>query len=129
MLAVTRFDLVIATLTTLLPSLIYKIYPFYSAVGVAGITELITGHEDLTERIGSFGNFGCILIAIILAATPIRRLFSIAGLGRLAVSALASLSVVYSGYRSALANFVFTILAAGYRDLRLGFSRSCRFSR
>src|SRR2546426_316123 len=40
-LAVTTFDLIIAIITTIFPSSIYKIYPFYSAVSVAGIEEIL----------------------------------------------------------------------------------------
>ncbi|MBA2434082.1 MAG: hypothetical protein H0V54_03170 [Chthoniobacterales bacterium] len=119
-LAVTSFDVAIATVTTIFPALIYKIYPFYSAVGPAGISELLTGHESLGERIGAFGNFGYILIAIILASVPIWRLLTPGNLRRMFLSVLAAVSVVSSGFRSSIANFVFTLFVAGYRDLRLG---------
>ena len=82
-LAVTSFDLMIAIVTTVFPSSIYKIYPFYSAVSTAGVVELLTGQEDITGRIGSFGNFGCVLVAIVLATTSVRRLFSLQHLLRI----------------------------------------------
>ena len=69
-LAVTMFDLLIAAITTIFPSLIFKIYPYYSAVSVAGIEEALTG-ESLTGRVGSFGNFGFILILLVLASIPL----------------------------------------------------------
>src|SRR5438093_401783 len=62
-LAVTTFDLIIGIITTVFPGSIYKIYPFYSAVSWAGVEELTSG-ESHTGRIGSFGNFGVILILI-----------------------------------------------------------------
>ena len=120
-LAVTSFDLMIAIVTTVVPSSIYKIYPFYSAVSVAGVAELLTGQEEVTGRVGSFGNFGCILVAIVLAATSIRRLFPLQHFFRFVPFAIGSLAVLYSGFRSAVANLFFTFMAAGFRDLRWGF--------
>lgn len=117
-LAITGFDLFIAAITTVFPSLIYIIYPFYSAVGTGGISELLTGQEDIGGRIGSFGNFGCILVAIVLSAVSVRRLFQLGNLSRLATVGLGSLATLYSGYRSAVANLLFTFLTAGIRDLR-----------
>jgi hypothetical protein len=119
-LAVTGFDLMIAVVTTAFPSSIYKIYPFYSAVGTAGVTELLTGQEEATGRIGSYGNFGCILVAILLSATSVRRLFGLGHPFRLFAFALGSLAVIYSGFRSAVANLFFAFMAAGFRDLRWG---------
>ena len=117
-LAVTGFDLFIATITTIAPSLIYKIYPFYSAVGVGGITELLTGEEDFTGRIGAFGNFGCVLVMIVLASMSVRMLFHPKYLSRIAMIVLGSLSVLYSGFRSSLVNLGLTFMVAGFRDLR-----------
>src|SRR5207249_545916 len=67
-LAVATFDLLIAVVTTIFPASIYKIYPFYSAVSVAGIKEIITGNPVETARVGGFGNFGFILIVLVLAS-------------------------------------------------------------
>ncbi len=119
-LAVSSFDLLIATVTTVFPATIYKIYPFYSAVGVAGITELTTGHEDVTGRIGAFGNFGFLLIVTILAATPLRRLFSLSNLFRLGGFVLGSVSTLVSGYRSAVMNVAIAFTAAAIRDFKAG---------
>ena len=119
-LAVTSFDLMIAIVTTVFPSSIYKIYPFYSAVGTAGVVELLTGEEEITGRVGSFGNFGCVLVAIIFATTSVRRLFGLQNLFRIVVVALGSLSVLYSGFRSSVANLFAIFFAAGIRDLRWG---------
>ena len=119
-LAVTSFDLLVAIVTTVFPSSIYKIYPFYSAVSTAGVVELLTGQEDVTGRVGSFGNFGYILVAIVLAATSVRRLISLQHLSRLTLVAIGTLAVLYSGFRSAVANLFFTFMAAVLRDLRWG---------
>jgi hypothetical protein len=120
-LAVTGFDLMIAIVTTVFPSSIYRIYPFYSAVGTAGVVELLTGQEDVTGRIGSFGNFGCVLVAIVFAAISVRQLFNLPNLFRIVVVALGFLAVLYSGFRSSVANLFATFFAAGIRDLRWGF--------
>lgn len=118
-LAVTGFDLFIAAITTIAPSLIFKIYPFYSAVGVGGITDLTTGQQDITGRIGSFGNFGNILVAIVLCTIPIWRVLTLNNLSRAAMFILGSLSVLYSGFRTAVIAFLLALLSAGYRDLRM----------
>lgn len=117
-LAVTGFDLSIAAITTVFPSLIYKIYPFYSAVGTAGITELLTGQEDLTGRVHAFANFGGTLALVVLAAISVPRLFRLQSLKYLALIGGGALLTIYSGFRSALANLLVTFMAAGYRDLR-----------
>src|SRR5215831_257525 len=64
-LAVTSFDLIIGIITTIFPASIYKIYPFYSAVSMAGVEQIISGRSE-TGRIGAFGNFGFVLILIVL---------------------------------------------------------------
>ncbi|MBA3650729.1 MAG: O-antigen ligase family protein [Chthoniobacterales bacterium] len=117
-LAVTGFDLSIAAITTVFPSLIYKIYPFYSAVGTAGITELLTGQEDLAERVHAFGSFGGTLALVVLAAISVPRLMRLQSVKYLALIGMGALLAVYSGFRSVLANLLVTFMAAGYRDLR-----------
>lgn len=117
-LAVSSFDLMIAIVTTVFPATIYKIYPFYSAVGVGGIIDLTTGHEDVTGRIGAFGNFGFYIAVTVLAAVSLRRLFHPSNLLRLGGFCLGCLSVLYSGFRSAVANFFFAVAVAAYRDLK-----------
>jgi hypothetical protein len=117
-LAVTGFDLFIATITTISPPLIEKIYPFYSAVGTAGITELLTGDEDVAGRIGAFGTFGCLLTMIVLATISVRHLFHPKNLSRLVTLTFASILVLYSGFRSALASWLCAFLLAGFRDIR-----------
>ncbi len=54
-LAVTAFDLAVAIVTTIYPSSIFKIYPFYSAVSVSTVEELMTGTSTVTGRIGALG--------------------------------------------------------------------------
>ncbi len=71
-LAVCGFDLLIAVITTIAPGSIYVIYPFYSAVSNSSIQEAIGGDLDVTGRIGAFGNFGFIIIAIVFATVSLR---------------------------------------------------------
>ncbi len=117
-LAVTSFDLLIAIITAVAPSTIYAIYPFYSAVSVSGTTELLTGQEDITGRIGNLGNFGVALVTIILARVTLPRLLTLQHLGRLLLSAFGFLMVLASGFRSSVAALCFTYMAAAIRDLR-----------
>ena len=116
-LAVTTFDLLIAVITTISPSLIFKIYPFYSAVSVTGIEEALTG-ESITGRIGSFGNFGVILILIVLASIPLWQILNPKNLLRFICIIIGSVAVLVSGFRSVVANTVIAFLAAGVRDLK-----------
>jgi O-Antigen ligase len=116
-LAVTSFDLLIAVITTIFPSLIFKIYPFYSAVSVAGIEEALTG-ESLTGRVGSFGNFGFILILIVLASVPLSQILKPKNLLRFICLIVGSVAVLFSGFRSDVANTVMGFLVAGIRDLK-----------
>ncbi len=116
-LAVTTFDLLIAIITTISPASIFKIYPFYSAVSVAGVEELLTG-ESLTGRIGSFGNFGFILILLVLASVSLRQILSLRNLHRFICVIVGIVAVLFSGFRSAVANAVIGFFAAGIRDLK-----------
>ena len=116
-LAVTTFDLMIAVITTISPSLIFKIYPYYSAVSVAGIEEALTG-ESLTGRVGSFGNFGFILILLVLASIPLWQILNPKNLHRFICIIIGSVAVLYSGFRSVVLNTVIAFLAAGIRDLK-----------
>ncbi|MFZ3376338.1 MAG: O-antigen ligase family protein [Chthoniobacterales bacterium] len=116
-LAVTTFDLLIAVITTIYPSSIFKIYPFYSAVSVTGIEEALTG-ESLTGRVGSFGNFGFILILLVLASIPLRQILNPKNLHRFICLIIGFVAVLFSGFRSAVLNTVIGFLAAGIRDLK-----------
>lgn len=117
-LLVTSFDLLVGIITMVFPSLIFKIYPFYSAVSTAGVVEALTGHEDLTGRIVNFGNFGFVLAAIVLAQVSLPRLFSVQNLSRIGALILASLSAIFSGFRTSVVNLSLTVFMAGVRDLR-----------
>jgi hypothetical protein len=117
-MAVTLFDLAIAIITTLFPASIYKIYPFYSAVSVAGLEEILSG-ESLTGRIGAFGNFGFILITWVLASVSLSNILAPSNFFRLAGLLVGAISALYSGFRSAVINSFVAVVAAGIRDLKL----------
>jgi hypothetical protein len=119
-LAVTGFDLIINLITTLFPSTIYKIYPFYSAVSVAGIVELLTGEAMDVARVGAFGNFGFTLFVLILASVPLSKILTLPKLTRLILLCVSWVGVLISGFRSAVLNTVIASLLAGIRDLRWG---------
>jgi hypothetical protein len=119
-LAVATFDLLIAAITTIAPSTIYKIYPFYSAVSTLGIEEIVTGESDVTGRIGAFGSFGFILITVILASTSLRQILNPKNGVRLIFLFGGLVAVLFSGFRSALVNVLTAFVAAGIRDLRSG---------
>jgi hypothetical protein len=117
-LAVTSFDLLIGVITTIFPSSIYKIYPFYSAVSMLGIEEIVTGESDVTGRLGAFGNFGFILITLVLASVSLRHILNPSNLLRVIGLIIGSLTVLYSGYRSSVLNTLIGFVAAGIRDLK-----------
>jgi hypothetical protein len=118
-LGVATFDLFISLITTIFPGSIYKIYPFYSAVSTLGIEELLVGQTtDITGRLGSFGNFGFILITIVLASTPLRQILNPERLLRFICLIGGLVAVLFSGFRSAVIETVIGFLAAGIRDLK-----------
>jgi hypothetical protein len=117
-LAVTGFDLLIAIITTIFPASIYKIYPFYSAVSLPGLEEIITGGPSFTGRIGAFGNFGFIVITLILASTSLTRILSFGNLSRTIALITGAVTVLYSGYRTSVFNTLAVALVAGIRDLK-----------
>jgi len=119
-LAVTGFDLLIAVITTLFPSSIYKIYPFYSAVSVSGVVELLTGEATETGRVGAFGNFGFTLVMLVLASVPLRKILMPSKLTHVMLLGLGWVAVLFSGFRSAVLNTVIATVLAGIRDLRWG---------
>lgn len=116
-LLVTTFDLIIGIITTVFPASIYKIYPFYSAVSWAGVEEITSG-ESLTGRIASFGNFGFILILIVLASVSLRQILHPSNFHRLVLLVLGAVATLYSGFRSAVINSFVAVLMAGIRDLK-----------
>lgn len=117
-LGVTIFDTIIAVITTIFPASIYKIYPFYSAVSTLGIEEVLTGDPNKTGRIGSFGSLGFIIVILILASVSVREVFSLSNFFRFVGLVLGSVSVLYSGFRSAVTNTLIAGFVAGIRDLR-----------
>jgi hypothetical protein len=117
-LAVTGFDLLIAVITTIFPSSIYKIYPFYSAVSTAGIQEIITGSSVATARVGGWGNFGFILIILVLASVPLNHLLRPSSFWRSIVFVTGTLAVLSSSFRSAVLNTLAAVITAGIRDLK-----------
>lgn len=117
-LAVTGFDLAIAVITTIFPASIYRIYPFYSAVSQPGIAELFLGESDRTGRVGDFGNFGFILVTLILARSSLREILSPSNFFRLLGIVTGGLAALYSGFRSKVINTLLVVLVAGMRDLK-----------
>jgi hypothetical protein len=117
-LAVTTFDLSVSIITRIFPSSIYAIYPFYSAVSTAGISELFTGEPGITDRVGAFGDFGVLLIILVLALTSLRKILHPANFFRLVTLGIGSIAVLYSGFRTAIFNSFAVILSAGVRDLK-----------
>ena len=72
-LAVSGFDLLIAMITTIAPSSIFVIYPFYSAVSNSALQEAIgTGSSDVAGRIGAIGTFGFMLILLAFTTMSLR---------------------------------------------------------
>jgi O-Antigen ligase len=116
-LAVTTFDLLIGVITTISPSLIFKIYPFYSAVSVAGIEEALNG-QSVTGRVFSFANFGLILILLVLASVSLRQIFNPRNLLRWIGLIAGFVAILFSGYRSMVLSAVIGFLAAGIRDFK-----------
>ena len=116
-LAVTMFDLFIGVITTIFPSSIFKIYPFYSAVSVAGIEEVLTG-ESITGRVIPFAYFGLILILLVLASVSLRHIFNPRNLLRWIGLIAGFVAILFSGYRSMVLSAVIGFLAAGIRDFK-----------
>jgi hypothetical protein len=120
-LAVATFDLLIAVITTLAPKSIYIIYPFYSAVSSSGIEEVLTGTTtDVTGRIGAFGNFGFVLILIVLASIPLTQILHPQNFFRVIVLVAGFAATLFSGFRSAVINAIIGFFTAGIRDLKYG---------
>lgn len=119
-LAVTGFDLLIAVITTIFPSSIYTIYPFYSAVSVEGIKEILTQDTVETTRLGPFGGFGNVLILLVLASVSVRRILRPPILFRGIVFLVGSAAVLFSGFRSSVINALTVSLVAAIRDLKWG---------
>jgi hypothetical protein len=117
-LGVSGFDLMITVITTIFPNSIYKIYPFYSAVSRTGIEEIVTGGPIDTTRLGSVGNFGTLLITLILAKISLRQILHLSNFPRLIIAIFGFLAVLFSSFRSAVFNTLTVIFVAGIRDLK-----------
>ena len=117
-LAVTMFDLAVALITKIFPGSIYTIYPFYSAVSSATLIEIVTGDIDVTERVGAFGNFGFVLIVLMLARVALPRILHPSNFFRLVALATGTCAAIYSGFRTAVLNSLIGIFVAGIRDLK-----------
>lgn len=122
-LCVIAFDVVITIITTVFPSTIYKIYPFYSGVSLQGIQELLGTPEayqlgETTTRLGVFGTFGFCIILIVLASISLPRLFSLADLPRLFWVGLGGIAVLFSSFRTSVIQTLLAVLVAGVRDLK-----------
>ncbi|MEY2547346.1 MAG: hypothetical protein QOG48_2463, partial [Verrucomicrobiota bacterium] len=105
-LAVTGFDVLIGIITTIFPSSIYAIFPFYSAVSLAGLQEILpTSYDQLgevTTRLGVFGIFGFVLIVLVFASVSLPRLFSPTNFFRLVMAMLGGIGVLASSYRTSV---------------------------
>ena len=120
-LAVATFDLLIAVITTAFPASIYVVYPFYSAVSSSGLEEVITGTtSDVTGRIGAFGNFGFVLILIVLASIRLTQILHPQNFFRLFCLIAGFAASLFSGFRSAVINAIVGFFTAGIRDLKYG---------
>ncbi len=118
-LAIFGFDLAIALITTVAPGSIYLIYPFYSAVANSSMQEAVGGPVDITGRIVTIGNFGVILIVVILSNMSVRRLIHPANFFRLVGLGFGGIFVLLSGYRTAVVNAILAAFVAGVRDLKI----------
>jgi hypothetical protein len=119
-LGVTAFDLTIALITTVFPSSIYKIFPFYSAVSTSGIAEILTGQPVETARVGGFGTFGFVLVLIVLAKISVRQIVAPGNFSRLFLLFVGGIAVLISSFRSSLIDVLLAFFAAAIRDLRWG---------
>ena len=119
-LGIAGFDLFIAIVTTLVPSSIYVIYPFYSAVATSALQEAIGSNaEDVTGRIGAIGNFGVILISVVFCTMSVRRILHPGNFFRLIAIGAGGLLALISGYRSSVVNAIIAGAVVGIRDLRM----------
>ena len=108
----------ITVITTIFPASIYKIYPFYSAVSRTGIEEIVSGGSSDTTRLGSVGNFGTLLITLILARISLRQILHLSNLPRLIMAMFGFLAVLFSSFRSSVVNTLTVVFVAGIRDLK-----------
>jgi O-antigen ligase len=118
--AVTGFDALIAIITTIFPSSIFKIYPFYSAVSLAGLQEVLSLNNqilELTTRLGAIGVLGFVVIIFLLASGSLSRLLSFSNPIRLISAMTAGSAVLFSSYRTSVIQTLLAVVIAGIRDL------------
>lgn len=88
------------------------IYRFYSGISFLAL------RDDVTGRFGSFGNLGIYLSMAILSYYSLKSLWRPTYWVVSFFYILSAGAVVFSGFRSAIANFLFVSLAGGIRDYR-----------
>ena len=119
-IAIAGFDLTVAIVTTIVPSSIYIIYPFYSAVSTSSLQEAIGGPAgDITGRIGAIGNFGFLLIIAFFSTMSLRGVFHPSNFFRMLGVGLGGICTLLSGYRSSVINALLAAVVIGVRDLRM----------
>jgi hypothetical protein len=106
------FDVVVDVVSAQSAGAASFIFRFYSGISYLAL------REDVTGRFGSFGNFGIYLSMAILAHYSLRSLWRPSYWAISFFYVMSAASVVFSGFRSALANFLFVNLAAAIRDYR-----------
>ena len=72
----------------------------------------------MTDRIGAFGNFGFLIIAIVFATISLRSILHPDNFPRLIAIFVGGLGALLSGFRSAVLNVALLIVSAGIRDLK-----------
>ncbi len=111
-LLASGFDLVVSIATAQSAAVARAVAPFYSAISTLAL------EEDITQRIGAFGNFGAALVVFVLAKGDIRGVWRPERWGALLGLTLGTAAVFLSGYRSAVLGLLLIGLAAMLRDLR-----------
>jgi O-antigen ligase len=110
--AVHLFDVVVEVATSRSSAAAFFVYKFYSGISSLALK------EDVTGRLGSFGNLGGYGVIAVLTYVSLTRLWR----PNYWVWALlyigAFMSCVFSGYRSSLLGFALMTFAAALRDLR-----------
>jgi hypothetical protein len=110
--AVFLFDVVVDVATSLSADVAALVYRFYSGISLLAV------REDVTERLGSFGNLGIYGAMAIFSYMSLLKLWRPNYWVWVLLYIGAFMSSVFSGFRSALANFALVTFAATLRDLR-----------
>ncbi len=108
------FDIIIGLVTYFFPPSIPYIYTFYSGISISGIEG-----ADVTERLGALSGFGLPLVLCLLSYTSLKKLWQPRS-WIVIVLLLAGLTLcIQGGYRSAVINCAFVLIAASLRDFKL----------